>query len=100
MDFAAARIPLCSTEPRCAAAPLCVTRLRRLLSLLCAGHVLTRAEADLLSQECVKHNVIVLSDEVYERKARERTRKRPVQPGEIFLKRHQHQAPRCLPVLQ
>lgn len=34
------------------------------------GHVLSRAEADLLAKECIAHNVIVLSDEVYERKAR------------------------------
>lgn len=33
------------------------------------GHVLTRAESEMLAAECVKHNVIVISDEVYERKA-------------------------------
>lgn len=32
------------------------------------GHVLSRPEAEMLARLCVQHNVVVISDEVYERK--------------------------------
>lgn len=51
--------------------PPALTPLPPVPPRLAPGHVLTRAESEVLARECVSRNVIVLSDEVYERKVRE-----------------------------